>query len=334
MNSTEVNNHHPETVRISSLEENRNLNCESTSACKELVDRFKVVHESGGRDANMSSKRLKISADSHHPGIRVNFGDKYENNHECGMNDGEKKWPNPMTPLDYNTVSRNKIAPSSPQNNSGYMYMGDSKAILDISNDQENSNSFYDYIGVVNRQSQPQFNDQSNEENHSLIDDFKKNHYLKPSPSYSRQILEGHSLNYAGNDSRPESNSSTETQTTSSSPSDNSLANRSSNGNFSQEPDSGNSISPTTRDGSLVDGTLSTDSNFDSFTDQSKRGHSEDFLEQKRRRYKETLDFLNCNDLIGVTLKTADLLKRNQLLQKDIDHLRDEVAKVIPSLMV
>uniref|UniRef100_T1KFD8 Uncharacterized protein n=1 Tax=Tetranychus urticae TaxID=32264 RepID=T1KFD8_TETUR len=55
-------------------------------------------------------------------------------------------------------------------------------------------------------------------------------------------------------------------------------------------------------------------------------GHS---AEQRRARYKETWDFLNKSDLIEVTLKTADLLKRNQMLQKNIDLQMFVTLKVI-----
>ncbi|XP_053200269.1 GATA zinc finger domain-containing protein 11-like isoform X2 [Panonychus citri] len=51
----------------------------------------------------------------------------------------------------------------------------------------------------------------------------------------------------------------------------------------------------------------------------------------RRNRYKETWDFLNKSDLIEVTLKTADLMKRNQSLQRDIERLKEEVAKIIPT---
>lgn len=60
--------------------------------------------------------------------------------------------------------------------------------------------------------------------------------------------------------------------------------------------------------------------------------HEGNGVEDKRReRYIKTVDFLKVNGLFDVTMKTADLLKRNHALQTQLDVLNDEVAQYLTS---
>lgn len=329
-----------DNVKSSTLNESRGSNGENSVGCRELLNRYIMAQESNNRDCNnLASKKMKVSNDSHQNGhIYTNYSEKHENNHENGIIDGEKKCHDPMTPLDFNTVSRNKIA-SSSQNNCGYLLSTDCKITPNVvNNDQENSNSFYDYINAVNKPNQQQFNAQpKGQENYSPSSSFddshnntNHNHYSNSNSNYSNQFLSEYTRIVPGSESRPECSFLGENETTTSNADDSTSSIKANKYNSTRVDSCSNSISPTTRDGSF-DGSLSTDSDPDITINQSSNQNIiTDITSSREKRYQETLNFLNENDLIGVTLKTADLLKRNQLLQKEIDYLKNEISKFNP----
>ncbi|KAI1287712.1 hypothetical protein HDE_09997 [Halotydeus destructor] len=54
-------------------------------------------------------------------------------------------------------------------------------------------------------------------------------------------------------------------------------------------------------------------------------------VERRRVRYLKTVDFLKSSNLFEVTMKTADLLKKNYALQKELEKLKNEVSHFLSS---
>lgn len=66
-----------------------------------------------------------------------------------------------------------------------------------------------------------------------------------------------------------------------------------------------------------------------SIENQENYSNHSSLAEKQRTRYVKTIDFLKTNGLFDVTMKTADLLKRNQALQKELDLLKDELTQYL-----
>lgn len=53
------------------------------------------------------------------------------------------------------------------------------------------------------------------------------------------------------------------------------------------------------------------------------------YNDQRKLRYLRTVEFLKKSNLFELTMKTADLLKRNHVVQKEIETLKEEVAHLL-----
>jgi hypothetical protein len=65
-------------------------------------------------------------------------------------------------------------------------------------------------------------------------------------------------------------------------------------------------------------------------TNQSTRSQSQDV---KCKRYKRTQEALQSSGLLDVTMKTAELIKRNRQLQKDIQDFKKETVEFLKSVL-
>lgn len=64
--------------------------------------------------------------------------------------------------------------------------------------------------------------------------------------------------------------------------------------------------------------------------DMSTKGQHQDV---KCRRYKRTQEALQSSGLLDVTMKTAELIKRNRQLQKDIQDFKKETVEFLKSVL-
>ncbi|XP_074600273.1 uncharacterized protein LOC141854480 isoform X2 [Brevipalpus obovatus] len=302
--------------------------------------------------------------------ISNNNNEKYECSGDSSLisDVNEKKYPNAMAPLDFNCVSRSKTAsPIQHHHSSGFNFIhdyrgniihslniGTTNSISSHGSNGSNGSNFYDYgahqshghhgqsfKGMPSDIQQMCGGPGEGQENHSPESDFsgeiQRTEFISDLSSDGRKItvISGNFNGYEKNShSRPGSVVSVDTDRNSTpSPSDYSP----STSGQSNESFHKSTITPTSSSvASPGKENIMLDSNFscDSSSSNVNKKESPESLEIRRIRYKETWNFLNKSELIGVTLKTVDLIKRNQLLQRDIDRLKEDLIKMVPSFAI